>query len=95
MNGHAAVNGSSSSSSANDVNLDDMEYDPMQLEMMKEELIVVDYDDKPIGQESKKTCASIAVSCCSLLGLARLCTSADWALSRRAQRCPSRSTRLN
>ena len=62
MNGHASTNGSSSTSQqqhfANDVNLDEMEYDPLQLEMMKEELIVVDYDDKPIGQESKKTCAS-------------------------------------
>ena len=65
MNGHAGTNGSSSSSqlqqqqqpATNDVNLDEMEYDPLQLEMMKEELIVVDYDDKPIGQESKKTCA--------------------------------------
>ncbi|KAK9899615.1 isopentenyl-diphosphate delta-isomerase [Cystobasidium minutum MCA 4210] len=33
-----------------------MEYDPAQLEMMKEELIVVDNDDNPIGQDSKKTC---------------------------------------
>lgn len=47
MNGHS--NG--------DVDLGDMEYDPLQLEMMKEELIVVDTDDNPIGKDSKKTCA--------------------------------------
>lgn len=42
----------------NDVDLEGMEYDPVQLELMKEELIVVDTDDNPIGQESKKTCKS-------------------------------------
>lgn len=42
----------------NDVDLEGMEYDRVQLELMKEELIVVDTDDNPIGQESKKTCKS-------------------------------------
>lgn len=46
-----------------DANLDGLEYDPLQLEMMKEELIVVDNDDKPIGKESKKTCALNAAAC--------------------------------
>lgn len=58
MSEQAQTNGHSNGNGAQDVNLDDMEYDPLQLEMMKEELIVVDYDDNPIGQDSKKTCAS-------------------------------------
>jgi hypothetical protein len=49
-----------------------MEYDPLQLEMMKEELIVVDYDDNPIGQDSKKTCASDTSSIFSLHTCAEL-----------------------
>ena len=52
---NGTVNGASSAQHQ-DVDLDGLEYDPLQLEMMKEELIVVDYDDKPIGSESKKTC---------------------------------------
>ncbi|CAD6582402.1 MAG: isopentenyl-diphosphate delta-isomerase idi1 [Cyphobasidiales sp. Tagirdzhanova-0007] len=43
-----------------DVDLEGLEYDPLQLEMMNEELIVVDYDDKPIGKESKKKCHLMA-----------------------------------
>lgn len=54
--GHANGANGASASRHNDVDLDGLEYDPVQLEMMKEELIVVDYDDKPIGSESKKTC---------------------------------------
>ena len=60
VNGHS--NGTPSTSNGNsngyhDVELSDLEYDPVQLELMKEELILLDYDDKPIGEASKKTCA--------------------------------------
>lgn len=44
-NGHAA-----------DVNLD--AYDPEQVALMEERLIVLDVDDNPIGEDSKKTCKS-------------------------------------
>lgn len=54
----SAANGSNGSYKYADADLDGLEYDPEQLEMMKEELIVVDYDDNPIGSESKKTCQS-------------------------------------
>lgn len=63
MNGHTATNGhANGSTQTQDVDLDGMEYDPLQLEMMKEELIVVDNDDNPIGQDSKKTCWCIQVT---------------------------------
>ena len=52
MNGQSASN----SNGIQDVDLESLDYDPLQLEMMKEELVVVDYNDKPIGKESKKTC---------------------------------------
>lgn len=46
------------------------DYDPVQLELMEERLIVLDNDDNPIGQDSKKICKSQT----SHLAL-RLCTS--------------------
>lgn len=55
MNGHAETNGHANGVQ-DDARIEEMEYDPLQLEMMKEELIVVDNDDNPIGQDSKKTC---------------------------------------
>jgi hypothetical protein len=55
MNGHSATT-NGTNGAHEEVDLSELEYDPLQLEMMKEELIVVDYDDNPIGKDSKKTC---------------------------------------
>merc|ERR1711939_260050 len=56
-----AANGNGTAASAPvDVDLSEMEYDPVQLEHMNEELIVTDTDDNPIGKESKKTCHLMA-----------------------------------
>lgn len=58
VNGHSSGTPSTSNSNGyHDVELSELEYDPVQLELMKEELILLDYDDKPIGEASKKTCA--------------------------------------
>ena len=35
---------------------DETQYDAEQLKLMEERLILLDYNDKPIGSESKKTC---------------------------------------
>lgn len=63
MNGSSSTNGHANGNGTQDVDLEGMEYDPAQLEMMKEELIVVDNDDNPIGQDSKKTCKSAYNTC--------------------------------
>lgn len=64
MNGSSSTNGHANGNGTQDVDLNEMEYDPAQLEMMKEELIVVDNDDNPIGQDSKKTCKSDLIGDC-------------------------------
>jgi len=61
MNGHSATNGTNGVH--DEVDLSELEYDPLQLEMMKEELIVVDNDDNPIGKDSKKTCKRGLLTC--------------------------------
>lgn len=48
----------STSASNGDFTLDPTQFDAEQIRLMEERLIIVDNDDTPIGEGSKKECAS-------------------------------------
>ena len=47
------------------------EYDAVQLDLMEERCIVLDREDNPIGEASKKTCAPLHYAVCVKLSCTR------------------------